>query len=152
MLISSLLSTDRIFIGLSVSSKKKLLEFIADKAASELSQPRNQVYNKLLERERLGSTGLGKGIALPHARLADLKDAHACLVRLDNPIDYDASDQQKVDLVFVLFIPQESTEEHLQILASVAALFSQKSFTESIRISETPHQVLDIITQTEADR
>ena len=150
MSITALLATDRIFTDQSVSSKKKLLEFIAEKAARELSLPQNKVYNKLLERERLGSTGLGKGIAVPHARLAGLKQAHACLVKLKDAIDYDASDKQKVDLVFVLFIPEESTEEHLQILAALAAVFSQKSITESIRISTSPQEIIDIIAQAES--
>jgi PTS system nitrogen regulatory IIA component len=149
MSITSLLATDRIFTDQPVSSKKKLLEFIAEKAAKELSLPQNKVYNKLLERERLGSTGLGKGIAVPHARLANLKDAHACLVKLKNAIDYDASDKQKVDLVFVLFIPEESTDEHLQILAKLARVFSQKSVTEAIRISTTPQEIIDIISKAE---
>jgi len=150
MSISSLLATDRIFTDQPISSKKKLLEFIAEKAAEELSLAQNEVYNKLLERERLGSTGLGKGIAVPHARLSNLDDAHACLVKLREAIDYDAPDKQKVDLVFVLFIPQESTEQHLQILASLARIFSQKSITEAIRISTSAQEIIDIIAQAEA--
>ena len=149
MSITALLATDRIFTDQHISSKKKLLEFIAEKAARELSLPQNKVYNKLLERERLGSTGLGKGIAVPHARLANLKDAHACLVKLSDAIDYDASDKQKVDLVFVLFIPEDSTEEHLQILAALAGVFSQKSVTEAIRISTSPQEIIDIIAAAE---
>ena len=149
MSISSLLATDRIFTDQPISSKKKLLEFIAEKAAEELSLAQNEVYNKLLERERLGSTGLGKGIAVPHARLDHLTDAHACLVKLRDAIDYDAPDKQKVDLVFVLFIPLESTDEHLQILASLARIFSQKSITEAIRISTSPREIIDIISSAE---
>jgi len=149
MSISSLLATDRIFIDEHISSKKKLLEYLAEKAATELTLQQNKVYNKLLERERLGSTGLGKGIAVPHARLTNLHAPHACLVKLHDAIDYDASDKQKVDLVFGLFIPEHSTEQHLQILAALARIFSQKSVTEAIRISTTPEEIIDIIAQSE---
>ncbi len=149
MSISSLLAADRIFTDQAISSKKKLLEFIAEKAAEELSLAQNEVYNKLLERERLGSTGLGKGIAVPHARLDHLSGAHACLIKLRDAIDYDAPDKQKVDLVFVLFIPLESTDEHLQILAALARIFSQKSITEAIRISTSPREIIDIMASAE---
>lgn len=151
MSISSLLATNRIFTHADITSKKRLLEFISEQAAEELSLPQNTIYNKLLERERLGSTGLGKGIAVPHARLSDIKDPHACLVKLNQGINYDAIDKLKVDLIFVLFIPQDSTEEHLQILASLAKIFSQKSVTEKIRISQSADDIIQIITQAETE-
>jgi len=149
MSISSLLAENRIFIDAEISSKKRLLEFIADYAAKELSLPTSKIYNKLLERERLGSTGLGKGIAVPHARLSDLKEPHVCFLKLKQAINYDAMDKQKVDLIFVLFIPQESTDEHLQILASIAKIFSQKSVTEKIRISQSANDIIQIVLQAE---
>lgn len=151
MSISSLIATDRIFTQTDdISSKKRLLEFIAEKAAEKLSIPVNTIYNKLLERERLGSTGLGKGIAVPHARLENISAAHACFIRLDQAINYDAIDKQKVDLIFALFIPQESTDEHLQILSSLARIFSQKPVSEKIRISQSNQEIINIITQAEA--
>ena len=151
MSISSLLATNRIFTDADISSKKRLLEFIAEQAAEELSLPTSSIYNKLLERERLGSTGLGKGIAVPHARLGNIKAPHACLVKLKQAINYDAMDKQKVDLIFVLFIPEESTEEHLQILASLAKIFSQKTVTEKIRISQSANDIIQIIIQAEIE-
>ena len=151
MSISSLLATNRIFTDADISSKKRLLEFIAEHAAEELSLPTNIIYNKLLERERLGSTGLGKGIAVPHARLNNISDPHACLLKLKQAINYDAIDKQKVDLIFVLFIPQESTDEHLQILASLAKIFSKKPVTEKIRISHSADDIIQIIIQAETE-
>lgn len=149
MSISTLLATNRIFTDAEITSKKRLLEFIAGQAAEELSLPQNTIYNKLLERERLGSTGLGKGIAVPHARLDKLQDAHGCFVKLNEAINYDAIDNQKVDLIFVLFIPQDSTEEHLQILATLARIFSQKPVTEKIRISQSADDIMQILEQAE---
>ncbi len=151
MSISSLLATDRIFTNTEVSSKKRLLEFISAQTAEELSLSQSAVYNKLLERERLGSTGLGRGIAMPHARLSDIYAAHACFIKLNQPINYDAIDKLKVDLIFVLFIPQESTDEHLQILSSLAKIFSQKIVTEKIRSSQSADDIIQIIIQAEKE-
>ena len=151
MSISSLLATNRIFTNTEISSKKRLLEFISEQAAKDLSLVQSKIYHKLLERERLGSTGLGKGIAVPHARLANISDAQVYFLKLQQPINYDAIDKQKVDLIFVLFIPEESTEEHLQILASLAKIFSQKPVTEKIRNSLSADDIIQIIMQAEIE-
>lgn len=151
MPIAQLLATERIMTQAKVSSKKKLLEFIAERAAESLNLPQSDIYHKLLDRERLGSTGLGHGFAVPHARLKDLDSAHGCLVSLEEAINYDAIDHEKVDLIFVLLIPEESTDEHLKILASLARLFSQKTLTDKIRNSHSPVEILDTISQAELD-
>jgi len=151
MSITSLLATDRIFTDTDISSKKRLLEYIAEKAAYELSLPQQTIFNKLLERERLGSTGLGQGFAVPHARLNNLSQAHACFVKLDKAVNYDAMDQQPVDLVFTLFIPEASTEEHLQILASLAKIFSQADVSAKIRHSQSADEIIQLIEQAEAE-
>lgn len=151
MSISSLLATDRIYTGADISSKKRLLEFIAQQAAELLSLPQNVIFNKLLERERLGSTGLGKGFAVPHARLENITAPHASFLKLKSAINYDAIDHQPVDLIFVLFIPEASTEEHLQILASLARIFSQASVSESIRKCQSAEEIINIIQQAEID-
>ena len=149
MSISSLLATERVFTTAEISSKKRLLEFIAEKAAVKLELPKSEIYNQLLERERLGSTGLGEGFAVPHARLNNLTQTHACFVKLDEAVNYDANDRQPVDLVFVILIPEASTEEHLRILASLAKIFSDQSVCDRIRKSESTEQILDIIQQAE---
>jgi PTS system nitrogen regulatory IIA component len=149
MSISSLLATERVFTNAEISSKKRLLEYIAEKAANELQIARSEIYNQLLERERLGSTGLGEGFAVPHARLNNLDQTHACFVKLDEPINYDAIDRQPVDLVFVILIPEASTEEHLRILASLAKIFSDQAVCDQIRNTESTEQILDIIQQAE---
>ncbi len=150
MSITSLLATDQIFTKADISSKKKLLEYVAEKAADELALPQQAIFNKLLERERLGSTGLGQGFAVPHARLDNLTRAHACFVKLDEAVNYDAMDQQPVDLFFVLFIPEASTEEHLQILASLARIFSQPEVSQKIRETQSAEDIIRLIEQAEA--
>lgn len=151
MSITSLLAPDRIFTDADISSKKRLLEFIAQKAADSLFLPQNIIFNKLLERERLGSTGLGKGFAVPHARLSDITEACAYFVKLEKGINYDAVDHQAVDLIFVLFIPEASTEEHLQILASLAKIFSQSAVAERIRSCLSANDIIELIKQAESD-
>ena len=149
MSITSLLATDRIYTDADISSKKRLLEFIAEKASEGISLPKNTIFNKLLERERLGSTGLGQGFAVPHARLDDLDETHACFVKLDTPIKYDAMDHQPVDLIFVLLIPDVCTEEHLQILANLAKIFSQPQVPNQIRRCHSADEIINLIEQAE---
>lgn len=150
MSISSLLATDRIFTEAEISSKKRLLEYIAEKAAAELDLPQTIIFNQLLERERLGSTGLGKGFAVPHARLEDLEQTLTFFLKLDEPVKYDAIDQLPVDLIFVVFIPHASTEEHLRILASLAKLFSQDKVCRKVRKARSAEQILNIIQEAES--
>ena len=133
------------------SKRWQQIEYISEKAAEELALPQNTIFNKLLERERLGSTGLGEGFAVPHARLTDLTRAHACFVKLDKGINYDAMDQKPVDLIFVLFIPEASTEEHLQILASLAKIFSQSSVSNKIRECHSADEIINLIAQAESE-
>jgi PTS system nitrogen regulatory IIA component len=115
-------------------SKKRVLEQVGEllaTAAPNLSS--EEVFEQLLERERLGSTGLGHGIALPHARLKGITQACGALVRLETGVDYDAIDNQPVDLVFGLLVPHDATQEHLQLLAKLASLFSNEGFRNKLR-------------------
>ncbi len=150
MSISSLLATDQVFSDVHVTSKKRLLEWIAEQAEHRLKLPRKQIFSRLLERERLGSTGLGQGFAVPHARLEGLERIHACFLKLDQPIPFDAADQAPVDLVFVLFVPEDSTEEHLQILAALARIFSQSQIPDEIRHSRSREDIIEILRKAEA--
>lgn len=137
--IEDILSQDRTLIDVSVSSKKKLLEFLAEHIAGILDEASaNEVYERLLERERMGSTGIGHGIAIPHCRLLPCNQALGILIRLDQGIDYDSIDGEPVDLVFALLVPAESTDEHLQILATLATNLSQKDYREALR--KAPNQ------------
>ncbi|HEC16585.1 MAG TPA: PTS sugar transporter subunit IIA [Sedimenticola sp.] len=128
------------------SSKKRALERVGEllsTAAPGLSE--EDVFSQLLERERLGSTGLGYGIALPHARMKGITQACGALVRLKAGIDYDAIDGQPVDLVFGLLVPHEATQEHLQLLARLASLFSNPEFRDQLRKASDADEFMAII-------
>jgi len=144
MFPADFLTVERISAANPAASKKRVLEEIAGLLASaseELSQ--GAVFDKLLERERLGSTGLGNGIALPHARMAGVSEARGAFLQLQSKADFDAIDRQPVDLVFGLLVPEQATEEHLQLLARLATLFSDNSFCERLRKAANPQALLD---------
>jgi len=149
MTVTALLSPDRVFIDPNISSKKKLLEFIANTVTEQCGLTQSKLFNSLLDRERLGSTGLGNGFAVPHARLADLKETFGVFVKLAKPINFDAPDKELVDLIFCIIIPEHATDEHLQILASLAKTFSQPSIREDMRAVTTDNDVIRIIDSAE---
>lgn len=134
MNIKRLLSLDCTIAGAPGDSKKRVLELIArtlTQAYSILDE--EDIFDRLLERERLGSTGIGKGVAIPHCRLPHCCDTVGVLIQLNQPIDFDAIDDQPVDLIFALVVPEESAEAHLQALQAVAESFSQASYRERLR-------------------
>ena len=149
MTISPLLSPQRIFLDTEVSSKKKLLQLIANIVADQTQLAESLIYSNLLNRERLGSTGLGHGFAVPHARLENLDKTIGCLFRLKEPVNFEAPDNQPVDLVFTIIIPQEATEEHLVILSSLARIFSQTDVCEAIRGATSKDEIAQIIKSAE---
>lgn len=132
--ITDILSAEQSEIDVPVSSKKKLLEYLGEKISSQLTgSTADDIFERLLGRERLGSTGIGEGIAIPHCRLKECTQAFGVLLRLQQPIDYDAIDRQPVDLVFALLVPEEATDEHLQILSMLARNFSETEFRDALR-------------------
>lgn len=149
MAISALLSPQKIFIDTDVSSKKKLLELIANIAADQTQLSESIIYTNLLNRERLGSTGLGQGFAVPHARLPDLEKTVGCFFRLKQPVNFESPDNRPVDLVFTIIIPQEATEEHLLILSSLARIFSDADICQAIREATSKEEIQRIIQSAE---
>ena len=148
ILLSQILSADRIVCNASCSSKKAALEMLAGLIASGSSDlTQAEVFESLFSRERLGSTGLGNGIALPHGRLKNGKQTLAAFIRLQSGIDYDAIDHKPVDLLFALLVPEESTDEHLQILSTLAELFSNKEFLDQIRMEDSSDIVFGMLTE-----
>ncbi|MEW7979795.1 MAG: PTS transporter subunit EIIA [gamma proteobacterium symbiont of Phacoides pectinatus] len=146
MLPANFLTPERISCGNEASSKKRVLEEIGKLLASssaELTQ--EMVFDKLLKRERLGSTGLGLGIGLPHARMAGVGQACGAFIQLSDGINYDAIDGQPVDLVFGLLVPEQANEEHQQLLARLAALFSDPGFCDRIRKARSAEAILRAI-------
>jgi len=149
MTISALLSPQKIFIDTEVSSKKKLLELIANITADQTQLSESTIYANLLNRERLGSTGLGQGFAVPHARLPELQNTIGCFFRLKQPVNFESPDNLPVDLVFTIIIPQEATEEHLLILSSLARIFSKAEVCEAIRAAANREEIEKIIQSAE---
>jgi len=123
--IADLLKTERIDLNCRISSKKRLMEHIAGLLATGTGVDQQQVFRVLIDRERLGSTGVGHGVALPHGRMAEVGDAVLALATLSEPLDYQAPDRQHVDIVVGLLVPEKATDTHLQILARLAGLLSQ---------------------------
>jgi nitrogen PTS system EIIA component len=114
------------------SSKKRLFEQVGLLFENHHGIARSQVFDSLFARERLGSTALGQGVAIPHGRIKGLKEALGALVRLAQPVAFDAPDGQPVSLVFVLLVPEQATEKHLQILSELAQMFSDKALREAM--------------------
>lgn len=137
MKLNAILSPDRVASGVSVTSKKKALEELSRllaKGTESLSA--TDIFNGLTAREKLGSTGLGHGVAIPHGRMAGIANSVGAFVRLKHPVDYDAHDGQPVDLVFGLVVPVAATEEHLKHLAAIAEKFSEEEFCKKVRAAK----------------
>jgi len=149
MLPDSLLEEDRISLGDPLTSKKKVLERLAALLTREGRPPGSeQIYEKLLERERLGSTGMSHGIAIPHARIKGLRQPRSAFLRLDQPIDFDALDGQPVDLVFGLLVPEQATDEHLALLAELARLFADSQLCSQVRAARNAAEVRQLLNPT----
>jgi PTS system nitrogen regulatory IIA component len=137
---------ERIGSQLEIGSKKRLLEVLGELLASSgpgLSP--EAVFERLLERERLGSTGLGHGIALPHARMKQVAAAVGAFVQLKQGVDFDAIDDQPVDLAFAMLVPESANEIHLQLLSRLAAMFSDPELRDALRRAETPSDLLGLL-------
>ncbi|MCB1851233.1 MAG: PTS sugar transporter subunit IIA [Gammaproteobacteria bacterium] len=146
MFPENFLTLDRISLKSGAGSKKRILEETGALLASAIpGLTSEQVFDKLLERERLGSTGLGQGIALPHARIEGVETACGALIRLQPGVDFDAMDDKAVDIVFGLMVPQQATEEHLQLLAKLATLFSNEKFCTRLRAVDNSREMLELI-------
>jgi nitrogen PTS system EIIA component len=144
-LIAKLLPPSNIVLDLDVTSKKRLFEQAGLLFENNQGVARSLVFDSLFARERLGSTGLGQGVAIPHGRIKGLKEAVGAFVRLATPVAFDAPDGNPVNLVFVLLVPEQATEQHLQILSELAQLFSDRELRERLasdKDSSNLHQTI----------
>ena len=147
MQISQILAPDRVLSNVPDQSKKAALETLATLIAdADPGLTQTEVFNSLITRERLGSTGLGEGVALPHGRLKNGEHTLGAFIRLGSAIDFDAVDHKPVDLLFALLVPEESTDEHLQILAQLAELFSKPEVLERLRTEQTTEGIFSVLT------
>ena len=139
--IGELLARDGIVLRSGASSKRQALQVVAEAAAEALGVPDAQVLDALMEREALGSTGLGSGVAVPHARIEGLANVIAVFVRLDAPVAYGSVDDRPVDLLFALFAPPRAGAEHLRALAAVSRAMRSPELREQLRQARTPDAV-----------
>lgn len=146
-LIAKLLPVSNILLDLDASSKKRVFEQVGLLFENNHSIARSQVFDSLFAREKLGSTGLGQGIAIPHGRIKNIKDAIGAVVRMKLPIPFDAPDGQNVNLIFVLLVPERATDLHLQILSELAQMFSDKPFRERLLNAETAADLYKLISE-----
>lgn len=148
MLISDLLSPEKIHCDIHSSSKKRLLELISEELArnsDELSQ--REIFESLCARERLGSTGLGKGVAIPHGRVKGTQHVEVSFIRLKKPLPFDSIDGEPVDLLFALAVPESCKEDHLKLLAQVAELFSDPDLLVQLRAAENSGALLKLLSR-----
>jgi PTS system nitrogen regulatory IIA component len=146
MLISDLLSPERICCDVQSSSKKRLLELISEELARDSEElSKREIFESLCARERLGSTGLGNGVAIPHGRIKGSSHVQATFIRLKKPVPFDSVDNEPVDLLFCLAVPEDCGEDHLKLLAQVAELFSDSEVLQGLREAETPAQILRLL-------
>lgn len=131
-LIPTLLPLSNVVIDLDASSKKRVFEQAGLLFENNQGIARSTVFDSLFARERLGSTGLGQGIAIPHGRIKGLKEAAGAFLRLAAPVQFDAPDGRPVNLLFVLLVPEQANETHLQLLSELAQMFSDRSFREGL--------------------
>ena len=152
MQLADFLSPDRISCNVNAHSKKRALEELSQLIAhDQLTTTPTEIFDSLLSRERLGGTGIGYGVAIPHSRLKNSNHTTAALIHLQEGIDFDAIDNQPVDLLFALVIPEQATEDHLKILAMLAALFQDENFRNKVRSAKTPNEILSLVKDWQAE-
>lgn len=145
-----MLSPEGVVPALRVTSKKQALQELARRAAEVIGQPERAIFEVLVERERLGTTGVGNGIAIPHGKLPELDRLHALFARLETPVDFDAIDEQPVDLICVLLAPEQAGADHLKALARVSRLLRDRGVCEKLRGTDSRDGLYALLTESAA--
>jgi PTS system nitrogen regulatory IIA component len=148
--LGDLIQPEQVIPTLRAKSKKQLLQELSVRAAQSAGAPQPLVLEMLLQRESLGSTGIGKGVAIPHARLPGIDRIHCIFARLDEPINFDASDREPVDLVFLLLAPESAGADHLKALARISRLLREPATIEKLRSSKKRAALYSILTEPHA--
>lgn len=133
MEITDILSSDAVFVDLRAGSKKQVLQMLARHAADQTGLHERTIFETLLERERLGTTGVGEGVAIPHGRIGEIEKIKAIFARLKDPIDFDSVDGRPVDLLFLLLAPAQAGADHLKALSRISRLLRDRSNCEKLR-------------------
>lgn len=150
MEIADLIKPDNVVANLRASSKKQALQELARRAAAITGQPERAVFSVLMKRERLGTTGVGNGIAIPHGKLPNLHKLHGIFARLEHPIDFESIDDRPVDLIFLLLAPESSGADHLKALARVSRLLRDKGACEKLRGTDDSEALYALLVDTTA--
>lgn len=148
MEIADLITPQGVVAKLRVTSKKQALQELARRAADITGQPERAIFEVLIERERLGTTGVGNGIAIPHGKLAGLERLYGLFARLETPIDFDAIDEQPVDLICLLLAPESAGADHLKALARVSRLLRDRSVCEKLRGSDNADAIYALLSES----
>lgn len=150
MKISDILKEKQIFLNVKASSKKEVLEEIADLSCSAAGCDSRNVFDALIERERLGTTGVGKGVAIPHARLAGLKELFCAFMRVPS-VDFESVDSKPVDLIFFLLVPEEAGADHLKALARISKILRNAGVCAQLRQAKNAKEILAFIESADND-
>ena len=146
MELSELMSPEAVLPHLKASSKKQILQELAAAAAQITGLHERTIFDVLLERERLGTTGVGSGIAIPHGKITELDRLYGLFARLDEPVDFDAVDDEPVDLIFLLLAPESAGADHLKALARVSRLLRDKTVREKLRETGSADELYSVLT------
>lgn len=143
--ISKFLTKKSIVVNYDSKSQKNALEMISKKMSQLAPVDENEIFEKLYQREKLGTTAFGNGIAIPHARVEGIKDAYIIILKLETAIDFNSIDNSKVDIIMSLLVPNDENDVHIELLSSIASLLDNKVFREKIRAADTADEIINII-------
>ena len=147
-LLTQILTPENTLLDVNATSKKRAFEQAALLFENNQGIARSVVFDSLFSRERLGSTALGHGVAVPHGRISKLKQATAAFMRLANPIPFDSPDGQNVQLLIILLVPESATQQHLEILAEVARILSNDTIRHQLLSENDPAKIYDLLAQS----
>ena len=151
-LLAKLLPAQNIELNVAATSKKRVFEYASIMFENNQGIERSKVFDSLLARERLGSTALGKGVAIPHGRIKGLKEPVAAVISVENPVAFDAPDGESVRLMVFLLVPEQATQQHLEILSELAELLSDKNNRDALTSAQNGGEVLQLIQTWESAR
>lgn len=145
MLLADILAPEAIIPALKINSKKQLLQELSQRAASVTGLAEREIFDVILQREKLGSTGVGNGIAIPHGKLKSINSIVGIFARLDRPVDFDALDDQPVDLVFLLLAPENAGADHLKALSRIARVLRDNDRLELLRTTNGSDEIFAVL-------
>jgi nitrogen PTS system EIIA component len=152
MEIEDILNQNCVVTSLNATSKKQALHELARKAAEYTGIEERAIFDVLLERERLGTTGVGSGIAIPHGKLPNLEKLFGCFARLENPIEFDSVDNEPVDLIFLLLAPESAGADHLKALARISRILRNSVYCDKLRTAQTSDNIYTLLTDDPQSR